>query len=49
MRLWVMAVLAIMAALRVAPPVVLVVGLIDLVSAALTLWALRAESRRNGS
>ena len=43
-RLWVMAVLAVLVAVRLAPVVVLVVGLIDLASAALTLWALRAES-----
>ena len=46
MRLWVMAVLAVLVAVRLAPVVVLVVGLIDLASAALTSWALRAESRQ---
>jgi hypothetical protein len=45
MRLWVMAVLAVLVAVRLAPVVVLV-GLIDLASAVLTLWALRAESRQ---
>jgi hypothetical protein len=43
-RLLVMASLATLVALRVAPPIALGVGLIDLVSATLTIWALAAEA-----
>jgi hypothetical protein len=43
-RLLVMASLAILVALQVAPPIALGVGFIDLVSAALTIWALAAEA-----
>jgi hypothetical protein len=32
--------------LSVAPPIVLGVGVIDLISATLTIWALAAEARR---
>jgi hypothetical protein len=44
-RLLVMASLATLVALRAAPPIVLVVGMIDLISAVLTIWALAAETR----
>jgi hypothetical protein len=43
MRLWVMVTLAVLVALRLAPAVAIAVGVIDLVSAALTAWALAAE------
>jgi len=43
-RLLVMASLAILVALQAAPPIALGVGLIDLVSATLTIWALVAEA-----
>jgi hypothetical protein len=43
-RLLVMASLAILVALQAAPPIALGVGLIDLVSATLTIWALAAEA-----
>jgi hypothetical protein len=45
MRLWVMVTLAALVALRLAPAVAIAVGVIDLVSAALTAWALAAERR----
>jgi hypothetical protein len=45
-RLLVMTSLTILVALRVAPPIALGVGVIDLVSAALTIWALAAERER---
>ena len=45
MRLWVMVALAALVALRLAPAVAIAVGVIDLVSAALTAWALAAERR----
>ena len=45
MRLWVMAALAALAALQLVPPLALAVGVIDLLSAALTAWALAAEAR----
>jgi hypothetical protein len=44
-RLLVMALAAILVALQIAPPIVLGVGLIDLASAALTIWALAAEAQ----
>jgi hypothetical protein len=44
MRLWVMAALAVLVATRLAPAVALVVGVIDLISAALTAWALATEA-----
>jgi hypothetical protein len=45
-RLLVMASLAILVALRVVPPITLGIGVIDLISATLTIWALAAEARR---
>ena len=42
-RLLVMASLVVLIALRLAPPIALGVGIIDLASAALTIWALAAE------
>jgi hypothetical protein len=45
MRLWVMVTVAILVAARLAPVVALTVGVIDLLSAALTTWALVAEKR----
>ena len=44
-RLLVMAALAVLVALRVAPSIALGVGLIDLASAAFTIWALATEVR----
>jgi hypothetical protein len=44
-RLLVMLVVAMLVALQAAPPIVLGVGLIDLLSAALTIWALAAEAQ----
>jgi len=44
-RLLVMAALALLVALRTAPPIVLGIGMIDLASATLTIWALAAEAR----
>ncbi len=46
MRLWVMASLAILALLRLVPVAALAVGVIDLTSAALTIWTLVVEARR---
>lgn len=43
MRLGVMPVAAALVALRYAPPIILVVGVIDLVSATFTLWSLTTE------
>lgn len=43
-RLLVMPALLVLVALRAAPPIALGVGLIDLVSATLTIWALAAEA-----
>jgi O-antigen/teichoic acid export membrane protein len=45
-RLLVMASIGILVALHAAPPIALGVGIIDLVSAALTVWALVAERER---
>jgi hypothetical protein len=45
-RLLVMVSIGILVALRAAPPIALGVGIIDLVSAALTVWALVAERKR---
>ena len=45
-RLLVMGSLAVLVALSAAPPIVLGVGVIDLISATLTIWALAAEARR---
>jgi hypothetical protein len=45
-RLLVMGSLAMLVALRVAPPIALGVGAIDLISATLTIWALAAQARR---
>ncbi len=45
-RLLVMASIGTLVALRAAPPIALGVGIIDLVSAALTIWALVAERKR---
>ena len=45
-RLFVMASLGVLVALHAAPPIALGVGIIDLVSAALTVWALVAERER---
>jgi hypothetical protein len=45
MRLWVMATLAVLVVMRVAPAVTLITGAIDLVSAVLTAWAFGAEAR----
>jgi hypothetical protein len=45
-RLLVMASLAMLVALRVVPPITLGIGVIDLISATLTIWALAAEARR---
>jgi hypothetical protein len=45
MRLWVAAVVAALIAARLAPAMVAVVGAIDLVSAALTAWAMAGEAR----
>jgi hypothetical protein len=44
-RLLVMASLSVLVAWRAAPPIALGVGVIDLASAALTIWALAAEAR----
>jgi hypothetical protein len=44
-RLWVMVTVAILVAARLAPVVVLTVGVIDLLSAAITASALAAEAR----
>ena len=46
MRLWVMAILVTLVVLRLVPVVTLIIGVIDLGSAALTAWALAAEARR---
>ena len=46
MRLWVMAALAAvatLAAVRLVPPIALAIGVVDLISATLTAWALVAE------
>jgi hypothetical protein len=45
MRLWVMAALTALVVVRLVPAVVLVVGVIDLASAALTVWALAGEAQ----
>jgi hypothetical protein len=45
MRLWVMAALTALVVIRLVPAVVLVVGVIDLASAALTVWALAGEAQ----
>jgi hypothetical protein len=45
-RLLVVASVAILVASHVAPPLALGVGLIDLISAMLTIWALAAETRQ---
>jgi hypothetical protein len=45
-RLLVMASIGTLVALRAAPPIALGVGIIDLVSAALTIWAFVAERKR---
>jgi hypothetical protein len=37
---------AALAALQLAPPIILVVGVIDFVSAVLTMWALAADTAR---
>jgi hypothetical protein len=44
-RLLVMAALTMLVALRVAPPIALAIGVVDLASAAMTGWALAAEAR----
>ena len=44
MRLWVMAIFAILVAIGLVPSVALAVGTIDLLSAALTVWALKVEA-----
>jgi hypothetical protein len=46
-RLGVLPALAALVGLGLAPMIVLVVGVIDLVSAALTLWGLAAPTRRD--
>ena len=46
MRLWVMAALTALVAVRLVPMIALVVGVIDLASAGLTWWALTAEARQ---
>ncbi len=46
MRLWVMAAVAAvatLAAVRLVPPIALAIGVVDLISATLTAWALVAE------
>ncbi len=43
MRLWVMAAVATLAAVRLVPPIALAIGVVDLISATLTAWALVAE------
>jgi len=45
-RLLVFASVAILVASQIAPPLALGIGIIDLVSAALTIWALAAETGR---
>jgi len=45
MRLWVMAALTALVVVRLVPVVALVVGVIDLASAALTVWALAGEAQ----
>jgi len=45
-RLLVMGSLAMLVVLSVVPPIALGVGVIDLISATLTIWAVAAESRR---
>ena len=46
MRLWVMATLVTLVVLHLVPVVTLIIGVIDLGSAALTAWALADEARR---
>ena len=45
MRLWVMAALTALVVVRLVPVIALVVGVIDLASAALTVWALTSEAQ----
>jgi hypothetical protein len=44
-RLWVMAALTALVVVRLVPAIALVVGVIDLASAALTVWALTSEAQ----